>query len=298
MTDIAAVQFLSDGQRCDGRLYRPENVERPPVIVMGHGFCAEYRFGLPPFAERFVQSGYAVLLFDYRGFGDSEGQPRRLVRVKRQLRDWRAAIAHARTLDNVDADRLVLWGTSFSGGHVLTLAAEPDTRPAAIIAQVPHVDARAGGDSPVATGTLLRLLSLAALDALAGPLRLPPVEIPVVGPAGSVAMLNTSECEPGYRALIPADVDWPNRTPARVLFDMAGYRPRMTADAIRCPALVVAGRDDSLIPVAAVRDTAGRIERGELVELPCNHFQPYAGEWFERNIEAQLEFLKKTVPAL
>jgi len=131
--------FVSKGLKCAAWLYLPEGAARPPVVVMAHGFAAERSFGLPAFAERFAEKGLAVLLFDYRNFGDSEGEPRNLVSPKRHLEDWRAAIAHARSLEAVDGTRLGLWGTSFSGGHVLVSAAR-DKGVRAVVAQVPFVD--------------------------------------------------------------------------------------------------------------------------------------------------------------
>ena len=118
------VDFVSSGTRCAAWLYRPRGVARPPVVIMAHGFGAERTFGLPAFAERFAAAGLATLLFDYRGFGQSDGQPRNLVSPRRHVQDWKAAIAAARRLPEVDTDRIALWGTSYSGGHVIVAASE------------------------------------------------------------------------------------------------------------------------------------------------------------------------------
>jgi fermentation-respiration switch protein FrsA (DUF1100 family) len=88
---------------------------------MAHGFGAERTWRLPAFAERFAEHGLATLFFDYRSFGDSDGEPRNLVSPRRHVADWAAAVDHARSLSGVDGDRLALWGTSFWGG--------PATRP-------------------------------------------------------------------------------------------------------------------------------------------------------------------------
>ena len=100
---------------------------------------ASRRAGRSASAERFAAEGYAGLAFDYRYFGESGGEPRQLLSVKRQLEDWRAAIAYARTLDGVDAERIGLWGSSYSGGHVMALAADDPSIKAAI-SQSPHTD--------------------------------------------------------------------------------------------------------------------------------------------------------------
>ena len=81
-----------------------------PIIVMAHGLGGTRRMRLTAFAERFVAEGYACLVFDYRYFGDSEGQPRQLLDIKSQLEDWKAAVAYARSLDKIDPNRVVIWG--------------------------------------------------------------------------------------------------------------------------------------------------------------------------------------------
>src|ERR1700744_5923145 len=89
-------------------LYRPESRAKAPLLVMAHGLGAVRTMRLDAYAERFSAAGYACLVFDYRNFGDSEGEPRQLLDVDMQLADWAAAVAYARTLDGVDADRIAL----------------------------------------------------------------------------------------------------------------------------------------------------------------------------------------------
>ena len=139
------VSFASGAEECGAWLYLPDgaSAERPvPVIVMAHGLGAVKALGLDAFAERFRNAGYACLVFDYRHFGGSSGEPRELLAIDRQLEDWRAAVAFARCLPECDADRVILWGTSFAGGHV-TITAADDPRIAAAIAQNPFTDGRA-----------------------------------------------------------------------------------------------------------------------------------------------------------
>ena len=121
-TDTA---FTSGNVTCRAWLYTPADADGA-AIVMAHGLGGTRDAGLEPFAERFADNGYTVLLFDYRHFGASDGEPRQLLSIKRQLADWKAAVAHARGLPGVDPDRIGLWGTSFSGGHVLTTATQDD----------------------------------------------------------------------------------------------------------------------------------------------------------------------------
>jgi pimeloyl-ACP methyl ester carboxylesterase len=106
---------------------------------MAHGFSGTRNDGLPDYAKAFCAAGFAVILFDYRHFGASTGEPRQLLDIDRQIDDYRAAVTYARQLDGVDPARIVVWGTSFSGGHVFVLGAT-DPNIAAVIAQAPFTE--------------------------------------------------------------------------------------------------------------------------------------------------------------
>ena len=136
-TDIT---FHSGDDWCAGWLYRPEGFEGPrPLMVMAHGFSGTKELRLPAYAERFCAAGIGVLLFDYRHFGSSGGEPRQLLDISRQHADFRRALAYARDLDWVDPKGVGLFGSSFSGGHVLAVGAA-DGRVAAIVSQCPFTD--------------------------------------------------------------------------------------------------------------------------------------------------------------
>lgn len=281
--------FISQGTKCAGWLYLPAAKENPPVVIMAHGLAGERSFGLPDFAERFAAEGMAVFLFDYRTFGDSEGAPRNKVDPFAHGEDYDAAIAHVRTLEGIDAGRMALWGTSFSGAHVICAAAR-DGNIAATISQVPFSGMPADAPKPP-LGTMLRMGALMVLDRLKMALTGKPLYMPVVGPPGSAAALNTPECEPGYLALIPQGQTFHNQVPVSSLGLMMKYDPLEAAGKVKCPALVIAGRDDSLIPVSQPEIMASMMPKGEFQVLGCDHFSPYRGEWFEKNIAMQIEFL-------
>jgi len=279
--------FKSWGTRCAGWLYQPAGMNRPPVVIMAHGFAGERTFGLPAFAERFARNGMAVFLFDYRNFGDSDGKPRNLVDPFRHCQDWEAALEHVRHLPDIDAERIALWGTSLSGGHVIVTAAHnPDVR--AIVAQIPYVapnmELFGFRDSLKAYCAAYRDLGrkLTGRD---------PYCVPVVGDIGTFAMLNTPECKEGYKSFIPGDSSWENRVPARLMFKTPFYTPMRLAKRVVCPALLIAAENDSLIPSETVKKVASRMLRGEFEQLPCNHFAPYQGEFFERIVQLETEFL-------
>jgi len=141
MTTPEDVRIPSHGEQLAAYLYWPEQSRGDaPCVVMAHGFSATRDDGLPAYAEEFRDAGFAVIVFDYRHFGASTGEPRQLLDIGRQHDDYRAVVAWARRLHGIDPDRIVLWGSSFSGGHVLAVAAG-DPRVAAVISQAPFTDA-------------------------------------------------------------------------------------------------------------------------------------------------------------
>ena len=273
---IETIEFLSQNTRCVADFYLPpSDQDNPtyPVIVMAHGFAGQRNFRLPAFAERFCEAGFAVLLFDYRSFGGSDGSPRQYVNPWRQLDDWRSAIAHARQDERVDHTKIYLWGSSFSGGHVVSIAAE-DHDIAGIVSQVPFVSGLAL-TRKMAPLHALNLSLYGMLDQLKSLLGLAPVTYPVVAADAKRALLDTDECHPNYERLSDNDPVWKNAVPARIALQLPLYNPLYKAKKIQCPALILAATDDSLIPYDLVKTMAERIPQGQLITLETDHFKPY-----------------------
>jgi uncharacterized protein len=283
--------FESRGTRCAGWLYRPVGITRPPVVVMAHGFAAERTFGLPAYAERFAASGMAVFVFDYRTFGDSDGEPRYLVSPRRHLKDWEAALSHVRAMPDINADKVALWGSSYSGGHV-TVIASRDPYVTAIVEQVPFVD---GITSVLRTGIVhgMKCLVPIARDMLRILTRRKPYYVPVVGKTDTFAIFNTPESWPGFMSLVPEDSDWRNEIPARGLLELLLYRPMACAREVQCPALFMMGDRDSLIHPRVSEIAASRMREVTLIHLDSGHFDVYTGELFERVVKIQADFLAR-----
>jgi len=289
--EIIKSDFLSDDVRCDGDLYLPAGVTKPPVVIMAHGMGAQKDFRIPAFAKRFVEKKMSAFLFDYRTFGKSAGEPRQLVDPYRHVEDWQAAIAHVRTLSEVDGNKIALWGSSFAGGHVVTCAAE-DEEIKAIVSQVPF----ASGWSSMRLKNFSDIF-LASMygtyDYLKACLFLSPHYSPLIGHPDSFAAMNTEESYDGYMSIVPKETNWENKMQSRGFIKMTFYSPLSKAHQVEAAALVIAARHDSLVPIDAVKEIAKNIPKGELVVMDCNHFAPYTGELFEEMVGFETEFLEK-----
>ncbi|HTX60663.1 MAG TPA: alpha/beta hydrolase [Verrucomicrobiae bacterium] len=302
---MSAVEFASGGERIaavhlagEGGAFAGARGTRP-CVVLAHGFAGTVDSGIEPYAERFAAAGLDALAFDYRHFGASAGEPRQLVSVPRQLEDYAAAIAYARGLQGVDPERIVLWGTSFSGGHVVE-AAVSDGRVAAVIAQSPAMDGLATmlNAYRYAGAAILARFTLDAIrDALGALQGRPPLLLPVVGAPGTLAAMSTPDAEPGYRAI--AGPSWRNEFAARYGLTAARYRPGRKADRLPCPMLVQIADRDSVAPPAAAQDAAWRATgRAEVRTYPVGHFDVYVGDAFERSVSDQLHFLTRHLTPL
>ena len=285
--------FLKSGSDTLGvDFYQPNKVRKPPVIIMAHGFAGERKFGLPDTAAAFASAGYAVMLFDYRGFGGSTGKPRELVSPSNQVADWKAVLAQVKKRKDIDTSRIVLWGFSMSGGHVITMAAR-EKGIAAIIGLVPHVDGLASA-LMYPKHLLPRATALALQDLAGSKIGRDPIRIPVVAEHG-VRCLTGNDCYSGYMQMVPKGSSWVGLVPARIILTVNQYRPTKEANKVSCPALVFAAQNDSLIPLSATRKAAAKIKQVEYLEWPIGHFDLMQGRWFDEAMRVQLAFLKKHV---
>lgn len=292
------VEFRSDGVTCRAWAYVPgEGVRRPaPCIVMAHGLGGTRDAALEPYAERFAEAGFHVLLFDYRYLGASDGEPRQLISIPRQLEDWAKAIAFARGMAGVDPRRIGLWGSSFSGGHVLVAAARDPTI-GAISAQCPMMDGAASArmvTEDAGLRAIARLGRAALVDAARSALGMAPYYVPLVAPPGELAAMASHDAYQGLNAIIPPG--WRNEVAARLFLTMPFYRPIRHAGAVRCPSLIIVCMKDSVTSPHAAIAAAARIgDKARLVKLPIGHFEVYLGLWFERSSREQVAFFEKAL---
>jgi len=265
-----------------------------PVIIMAHGFSANKLMGLSTYAEAFASLGYASLVFDYRHWGASDGKPRHLLRVNDQLEDYRTVIKYARQQPEFDPARIVLWGSSFSGGHVITLSAEPSIGPVAAIAQCPYT----AGPPPIAFSLgVVKTAIYALIDPVKRLLGMDPVYIPAAASPGQVGGLTAKGTMEGLMALAQDSSEYPNEVNAGALLQVFSYQPVHSASAITCPIILVAPEDDNLCLLPSAIAVADAAKKSELVKLPLGHFDVYPGRpQHQASLDAQLAFLNKHVP--
>ncbi len=292
------IEFASEGVTCRGWLYVPDRSTvdtRVPAIVMAHGFSAVKEMRLDRFAEAFAAAGLASVVFDYRGLGASDGEPRQDLDPQAQLRDYRNAISFARRRTEIDPDRIGVWGSSYSGGHALMLGAL-DRRIRAVVAQVPLIDAYEWlhGLGPEPLGSLVaaqitereRLYDGGALATM-----------PVIGdPAAALATPDSAEW---FGKMAPLAPTWRNSVTLRSWERILEYSPLRFVDRIApTPLMIIAAEHDVICPVHLAREAFTRAgDPKKLVVLPVGHFDPYeaphftaasgaAVEWFTQHLLA------------
>ncbi|WP_151781961.1 alpha/beta hydrolase [Acinetobacter nosocomialis] len=293
------IKFTSKGVTCSA-WYIPASTDKHmnskgrPCIVMANGFGGTKDTGLLSFAEPLNKAGFDTFIFDYRGFGESGGYPRQNVSYKAQREDYQAAIRTVRNLPYVDRNRIVLWGTSYSGGHVITVAAQ-DQKVSAVISMNPATDGLAALFQVFQYGGFKQLTTAIAhglKDQFRAIMLQDPHTIPIVGQPGTAAMISTPGAEENYKSM--AGPTWRNEVCARAALEVTRNRPISFAKSIKCPALVQVGVNDQIAPPDAARKTANLMKGPtELIEYPIDHFDFYSNPWQEKLLNDQINFLDK-----
>ncbi|KAJ7503310.1 alpha/beta-hydrolase [Mycena galericulata] len=263
---------------------------------MAHGLGCNKLLGLAAYAKEFSAAGYACVVFDYRRWGASDGTRRDSVYVSEQQDDYRTVIKYVRQQSQYDPQRVIVWGYSFSGGHVLTLASEPSLNVAASIANNPY----SGRPFPPLqfNRRYITLFTLGLLDLIVNFLHLPPVYIPTVGLPGEIAALAAPGAVAGFASVTQAPRDFPNQIAASIFFRAPLHnQPRRALHLIRRPILLIAAKGDRICPLDPVAQTSRVVPTAEFVEVTGDHFDIFKGniDW-EQALDAQLAFLRNHFP--
>lgn len=251
------VTFQSEGDPISAWFYEPANAgaegapKLRPGIVMAHGFGATKSMHLDSFALRFAAAGFVVVVFDYRRLGESGGVPRQEIDPATQIEDYRNAITWLCTQPGVDADRIGIWGTSYSGGHVLVVGAT-DLRVKCVVAQVPTISGYAVGKRRFGTAEALAKLNadlhadrLARLQGAAPELR------PLVAatPADVGAIYAAPDAIKWYVEAGAAGGGWVNQATLRSIEYSRAYEPGAYVSFISPrPLLMIVAREDFVTP--------------------------------------------------
>ena len=292
MDSATAIAFQSDGVTCRGTLLLPRVSDPAPVVVLCTGFGGTQDTPAIRAASRaFADAGFATLTFDYRSFGASDGEPRQIVDIAGQLTDIRAAMGFVQSNPRLDRSRIVLWGTSLGGGHVVTAAADRDDV-VAVVAQVPFngFPRRVEGRS---TTTALRLFAAMVRDRLRGTFRRQPAYVPLVGPASSLAVMASDSASLSIAGL--DSPTWRNEVAPRGLFAMMRYHPADHAPRVHAPLLVCAASGDREAPVSLVSELADGAPRGRQITYDVSHFDVYRPDVRARLLADQIAFLHEVV---
>jgi uncharacterized protein len=294
------VEFDAEGVTLRGWLYLPDGSTGPvATVVMAHGFSAVKEMYLDSFAESFADAGLGALVFDNRNFGASDGEPRQEIDPWAQVRDYRHAITYAQTRPEVDGDRIGVWGSSYSGGHVLVVGAI-DRRVRCVVSQVPLVSGLGNIQRLVRQDFMAPTRALFDQDRAARFRGEPPRMVPVVDPdPAATSALPTADSwewfsETGKRRA----PSWKNEVTLRTLEMLTEYEPGSYVERISpTPLLMVAAIGDHLTPTDLALETYERArEPKQLVLLPGGHFDAYvkdfevasgaARDWFLEHIAA------------
>jgi hypothetical protein len=263
---------------------------------MNSGFGGTKDALLEKYAVRFVEAGTAVLTYDYRHFGESEGEPRQLYDVSYQLDDLRAALAYARGRREIDPAKIIIWGTSAAGGYGLAIAAE-DMRLAGVIAQCAGLDHEADSKMFMARAGIsyfLRLFVHAQRDKGRSRFGLSPHTIPLVGAPGTTAMLTVPGVFDGYARLLGESETFQNDVCARLLFMGHGPDPIDAAHDVDCPVLLlVCERDNLVAPHSHVKAAAALGDKAIVKSYPIGHFDIYEGDHFEEAVTEMIAFIAR-----
>lgn len=283
------ITFYSEGSKIAGHLYLPEKADennKVPAVVLCHGFAGIKELLLPVFAEKFAKQGYASLVFDYRGFGESEGERGRLVPVE-QVRDIRNALTYMQTVAEVDQEQLFLWGTSFGGANAITTASI-DSRVKALCVQLTF-----GSGERVITGSMTdeeKAKLFATFEKVEKravttnkPMMLKPVQI-----------LTDEQSKEFYTSQVEKFPALAIKIPLVTIKYTIEYKPEDVLDKVNVPLLIIGAANDRVNPPEESQRLFDKAkEPKELMILEnTGHYECYEGESFEKISDKALEWFK------
>jgi len=283
------VEFDANGVCLRGWLYLPDHTPAPyPLVVMTHGFSGVKEQGLDDYAAVFCGAGLAVLVYDHRNLGASDGEPRQEIDPNAQRRDYSHAITYACGLPHIDAHRIGVWGTSFTGG-IAIMAAASDRRIKCVVSQVPYLHALKTLDitaTPEGIRELHALIDRERRSLAAGN---PSTLIPVCTPDPSKPETSAGRRSFAYfNGFVEAGrAAWPNQFTVRSLELRLEYDALGVIDHVSpTPLLMIVADTDEITPTRLALEAYERaLQPKRLILMPGDHYEPYLSG-FERSSQA------------
>lgn len=277
------VEFESGGAALRGWLYSGVGEGDRPGVVVAHGMTAVKEMYLDRYAEVFAAAGITTLVYDHFGFGASDGEPRQSPSAEVQLQGYRDAVGWLASRSGVDAGRIGVWGSSYSGGHAITLAAE-ELPIACAVAQVPHLGEEG---APVPAGGIEAIgRALASGDPLA--------TIPATTPDHDGVGLMFADGAHAWFAAVAADraPSWRNEVLVAGLVASGDNVPLRHLAGARVPLRLVLAPADALTPPGSALAAAPGLDLVDVVEIPGGHFDAYQAS-FAASSEAALAWFRR-----
>lgn len=289
---VTHVTFGQDGERIRGRLYTPQGLSAPgPGVVLAHGWGMVAGGDLEDYAAHIAARGITCLTFDFRRLGASEGEPRQEINPFDQIEDIRTAITFLASRELVDAARIGIWGSSYSGGHVLVVAAT-DSRVQAVVSQVPTISGYEAGLRKTPPAQLQALRDRFHADRLARLQGESPAMIQTVGEDHEAVAYTGAESRDYMLAESERTTTWKNETTIKSLEMARMYEPASWIDRIGpTPMLMIVASDDLQTPTDMQLDAFERArEPKQLFLVRGGHYSVYtehftqtssaAADWF------------------
>ncbi|KAJ7319132.1 alpha/beta-hydrolase [Mycena albidolilacea] len=293
--ELVKIASVEDGIALEAWLFKPAGTEPFPVVIAGHGLTVVKDAGLLPFGERWaLDARYASLIFDYRYFGGSDGEPRNFVSLTKQREDYQAVLRWVRLQPEQFLNtRIVLMGSALSALTICQLALD-DSGLAGVMAHSPMLD---GYDTAMSLGFNPRLMFWALVDRIKRSMGYSPLFIKAVGRPGEFAFLNTPSSYQGFVSMFEqgniAFSSAPNVINPSVLFEIMNARPGRKLRDAHCPVLLVTTKADDIMPSSTAAEVAEIASNNvTMIEAQGGHYDiMHGGQGFEVNINAQLDFL-------
>ncbi|GAB5469453.1 MAG: alpha/beta hydrolase [Rhodospirillales bacterium] len=285
-----------DGITLRGWFYPADGGGTAATVVMAHGFSATKEMHLDDFAAHFAGDGLNVLVYDNRNLGDSDSPLRGEIDPWQQIRDYRDAITFACTLEGVEPGRIGIWGSSYSGAHVLVVGAI-DRRVGCVVSQVPLIDGLENARRLIRSDHWAGLRAGLDADREARWRGEPAGMIPVIAEDGvSPCVLPTADSAAFFSAIIKArETRWENAVTLRSVEYFTEYNPGAYIAALTpTPLMMVVARDDHLTPADLSLQAYERaLQPKKLLLLPGGHFDAYVDEAFATSAPQQSAWFRE-----